>query len=214
VLQDGGLETQLGRQFAKSGSFRGLGMHIAIRDQKWQAFLVEYLVGDSSRLPQYRPAGFRVGVGMFGFALIKEARAQSIHRDAKHIAIAVGVVAHLDIGKISIDGGRMGALPVARGTRAEGHCHLQNLAGIVLAAAHLHQIGVGAEVARAHLRVGLIAAGAENDRAAARLVLFIGVGNDDAFDSALVAEQLAHFRFIANLDSHARGNLAPLPELS
>ena len=52
---------------------------------------------------------------------------------------------------------------------------MQHLAGIVLAAAHLHQVGIGAEIARAHLGVGLEAAAAHDDGAAREVVFAVGV---------------------------------------
>ena len=90
---------------------------------------------------------------------------------------------------------------------------MQNFAGIMLAAAHLHQIGIGAEIARAHFRAGLEAAGAENHRAAADLIFFVRIGHSDAVDMPVVAEQSGDLRLVAQLDAHLGRDRAPLHEL-
>src|SRR4029077_801224 len=95
-----------------------------------------------------------------------------------------------------------------------GECHHEHFAGIVAASTHFHQVGVGTEITRAHLRVRLKTAGAKNDRTAAQFVFFVRIGNHDSFDSSVVAEQLPHARLVANLDSPPGRNLAPLAELS
>src|SRR5262245_18511476 len=108
----------------------------------------------------------------------------------------------------------MGALPVARRLRAQPQRHHQHLACVVPAAANFHQIGVGSEIARAHLGVGLKTTGTKKDRTAAPFIFFLRVRYYDSFDLSIVAKQLSHARLVANFDSHSICNLTPLAELS
>ncbi len=102
----------------------------------------------------------------------------------------------------------MGAVPLARGGGAEAHGHLQHLTGVVAAAAHLHEVGVGREVLGAHLGAGLETARGEDDGAGLDLVATLGSVDDGAGHFAVVANQGAdpavaaqlHTGFVAHLD--------------
>ena len=82
------------------------------------------------------------------------------------------------------------------------------------AAAHFHQIGVGAQIARAHFRIGLKSAGAKYQRTGANFVFFVGIRHRDAFHAPVIANQLLNPRLITNLDVHPRRDLAPLHQLA
>src|SRR5688572_6460839 len=82
------------------------------------------------------------------------------------------------------------------------------------AAAHLHQICIGAQIPRAHFRVGLKAAGTENHGSGAQLVFFTGIRHADAFDMTVIAEKFSYPRVKVNFNSHAAGDSAPLIELT
>ncbi len=150
---------------------------VAAVAEQVDAGLVVDLVGDAARLLQHRAAGLGVGVGVLGLALVVEALAERVDGDAELIVVAVhGVAAavrhrrRLHVGRLAVDRRHVRALPVAGRLDAERQQHVQHLAGIVLAAAHLHQVGIGAEIARAHLGIGLEAAAAHDDGAACEIV--------------------------------------------
>src|SRR5688572_17797222 len=82
------------------------------------------------------------------------------------------------------------------------------------AAAHLHQICVGAQIPRAHFRVGLKPAGADNYGSGAQLVFFPAIRHADPFDMPVIAQKFTHPRVKINFDSHAAGDSAPLIELT
>ena len=150
---------------------------------------------------------------MARFAFVEKALAQGIHGDAVGVAVAIGLVADLDVGKSRVDRRRMRALPMARGFGAQVDRHHQHFAGVMLAAAHLHQIGVGAEIARALFGARLESAGAQDHRVGANFILFVGIGDAHALDSPVVAEQRRDPRLVAQLDAHLGRDLAPLHEL-
>src|ERR1043166_6842013 len=107
----------------------------------------------------------------------------------------------------------MGALPVACSFCSQGNGHHEHFAGIVTAAAHLHQIGVGSEIAGAHLGAGLKAAAAKNHGLTEQVVLAVRIRNPHAVDAPVVAVQLANAGFIADLNAHGGCDLTPLHKL-
>ena len=94
----------------------------------------------------------------------------------------------------------MAALPVTGRLRAEAKQAHQHLAGVMHTATHLHQIGVGAEVARPHLGIRLEATGAD-DHALAVEVVVVGRRRDThAVDVAMVAMDPHNPRIITEID--------------
>ena len=84
----------------------------------------------------------------------------------------------------------------------------------MLAAAHPHQVAVGAEIARAHLGAGLEAAAAADDGAAEEIVFAVRRQDVHTLDAVLVAVERRDLGFVADLDAQLVGDLAPLQQLS
>ena len=159
--------------------------------QKRRRFLIVNLIGEGTRLAEHGPAGLGVRVGMAGFAFVEKALAKRIDGDAIGVTVPIRFVADFDIGKSRIDGRRMRALPVARCLRAQVDRHHEHFPRVMLTAPHFHQVGIGAEIARAFFGAGLKAASAKNQRTAANFVFFIRIRYAHAFDATVVAEQRA-----------------------
>ena len=107
----------------------------------------------------------------------------------------------------------MRALPVPGGRGAEREHHVKHLARIVDAAPQLHQVGVGAEIARPHLGVRLKPARTRDDGAATDVVFAVIRRDAHPLDAAIVAVQADHARVVADVDAHAERDLAPAQEL-
>ena len=75
--------------------------------------------------------------------------------------------------------------PAVRG--AERDQHVEHFAGVVLAAAHAHQVAIRPEIARPHLRARLEAAAAADDGAAEEVVFALRREHAHALDMMLVA---------------------------
>ena len=155
------------------------GIVAAVAEQV-DAGLVVDLVGDAARLMQHRATGLGIGIGVLGFAFVIEALAERVHRDAELIVVtvhgvAVAVLHHrrFDRRRLAVDRRHMRALPVAGRLGAERQQRVEHLAGIVPAAAHLHEVGIGAEIARAHFGIGLEAAAAHDDGARHEIVFAV-----------------------------------------
>src|SRR5262245_54809232 len=103
---------------------------------------------------------------------------------------------------------------MARRPRAEIKKEAQHLAGVVLAAAHLHHVGIAGEVARAHFGIGLKAAGAGDHGLRFEVIAAIGPADGDALDAAHVAMDGADRRLEADLDAEPLGDPPPLGELA
>ncbi len=145
---------------------------------------------------------------MLRLALVEEAQPERIDGDAIGIVVAaLGVAAavlvlrRLDVGRVGVDRRHVAGPPFAGGARAEVEQHAQHLAGVVPAAAHLHQVGVAVEIARAHLGIGLEAAGAGDHRLGHEIVAAVGPAHADALDAAQVAENGADRRLEADFDA-------------
>src|SRR5262249_9829961 len=104
-------------------------------------------------------------------------------------------------------------LPVAGGARANLDEHAQDLAGIVLAAAHLHHVGCAGEIARAHFGAGLEAARARDHRLGLEIVAPVRRAHGHALDAAQIAQHGADGRLKADLDAELFGDTPPLREL-
>src|SRR5262249_34358857 len=104
-------------------------------------------------------------------------------------------------------------LPVAGGPRAKLDEHAQDLAGIVLAAAHLHHVGCAGEIARAHFGAGLEAARARDHRLGLEIVAPVRRAHGHALDAAQIAPHGAAGRLKADLDAELFGDTPPLREL-
>ena len=127
--------------------------------------LIVDLIGDRARLAEHGAPGLGVGVGVLRLAFVEEAQPERVHADpvrivvaALRVAAAVLVLRRLEVGRVGVDRRHVAGLPMAGRPRAELDEHAQHFAGVVLAAAHLHHVGLAGEIARAHLRVGLEAA--------------------------------------------------------
>src|SRR5690242_12247617 len=96
---------------------------------------------------------------MARLAFIEKTLAKGIDRDPVGVTVAIRFVADFHIRKRGIDRSRVGALPMAGCLCAELNGHHEYLAGVMLATAHFHQIGVRTEIPRAFFRAGLKAPG-------------------------------------------------------
>ena len=153
---------------------------------------------------------------MEALALVEETQAQGIHGDAVAVIVAVHgiaapVIAHrrLEGRRAGVDGGLMGALPMAGDLGAKADDHVEHLAGVVLGTAHLQEIGVVPQIARAHFRIRLETAGAGDGRAGAEIVFAVLVENPQAVDAARVAVNGGDPGLEADIDAEPGGDLAP-----
>ncbi len=103
---------------------------------------------------------------------------------------------------------------MAGAARAEVDEIAQHLAGIVPAAAHLNQIGIAGEIARAHFRIGLEAARAGDHRLGDEVIAAVRAADAHAFDAAQVAMHGADRRIEPDLDPQRLRDLPPLGELA
>ena len=119
----------------------------------------------------------------------------------------------LEVRRVGVDRRHVAGLPMPGGPRAEIEQIAQHLAGIVPAAAHLHHVGVAVEIARAHLRIGLEAAGAGDHRLGHEIVAAVGSADAHAFDPAQIAQHGTDRQLKADLDPALLGDPPPLLEL-
>ncbi len=208
------LDADLARQLVDRIRFDGMGKLVVAFVEQALRLLIEDLVRHRAGLPEHRPTGLGVSVGMARFAFIEKSLAQRIDRNAVSITVAVRLVADLDVRKSRVDRRGVGALPMPGGLCAEIDRHHQHFAGVMLTAAHFHQIGILTEITRAFFCARLKAAGAKNQRMGLNLILFIGIGHSYAVDAPVVAEERRDARFVAQLDAHAARDFTPLHKLA
>jgi hypothetical protein len=84
----------------------------------------------------------------------------------------------------------------------------------VAAAAHLDQVGIAGEIARAHFRIGLEAARAGDDGLGHEIIAAVRPADPHAFDTAQVAMHGADRRIEPDLDPQPLRDLPPLGELA
>ena len=94
-------------------------------------------------------------------ALVDEPLAVDVHDEPERVRVLLEVVADLPVAvprRVQVPLHGVTAAPVAPRLRADLERHADAVAGVVGRAAHARQLPVRAQVARAHLRVGLEAA--------------------------------------------------------
>ena len=216
VLRDGPLEAR-GVDAEARGELaqrvrvhaRGAGRLVVDRAQHLHGAGVEDLRRDALRLAQHLGAVLGVGVVAEVGALVDEALAVGVDHDRDRIGLARVAVGELAVAgrrgpRVPLD--RVTAAPVPVGLGAVRERRAQHLPGVVGRAAHLGHVPVRPEVGRAHLRVGLEAAGGEHDRAGAQVLARpVGVPDGDAGDRTVVAAQeVLDGGAVAQLDPVAR----------
>ncbi len=174
---------------------------IVLGAQQRTGFAVENLIGRAPRQAQHFAAALRVGVAEKILAFVDKAPAVDVDHDAVGIRIAV-LVGTLDVGRFRIDQHRMAAAPVADRLRAEVHGQTEHLARVVARAANFHQIPARAEIARAHFRIGLEAAGGKHHGAAREIDQSFRRLHPDTGGPALgIDGQSRRLRFVDDLDA-------------
>ena len=102
------------------------------------------------------------------------------------------VVADLEVaelGRVAVPADRVRARPVAGRLGADVERHADAVAGVEAGAAHLGELPAGAQVARAHLGVGLEAAGRQHHAFAGDLDGLALVADAHALDAVVVADE-------------------------
>src|SRR5262249_36667989 len=91
--------------------------------------------------------------------------------------------------------------PVAGGARADLKRHADAVAGVPAAAAHFGQIPAGAEITRAHFRIGFETAAGEHHGPRAPLMQAVIPGEAHAVDAAFLVDERARRGVVADLDA-------------
>ena len=149
------------------GLFLGDARDAVFLAQQVHDLLVEDLPGEQARLVHHLAAVFGVSVGVEIEALVDEALAERVDDDAERIVVLLEAVADIEVAerrRVQIPLHRMAPDQWPADGGADIERHLEPLAGVVLGAAHLGQIPIGAEIARAHLGIGLEPAAGEHHR--------------------------------------------------
>src|SRR6202035_2908715 len=102
---------------------------------------------------------------------------------------------------------RVAAGPVAGRARADLQRHANPVAGIPAAAAHLGEVPGGAEVKRAHFRIGLEAAARQDDGSRTQLMEAVVAANAHAVDPAVLVDELDDAGAVLDLDAVLEGGL-------
>ena len=170
-----------------------------------ERLLVEELVGDA--LGQVEDLASVLGVGVVPEvgALVDEPLSLRGHDEAEGVGVLLVEVGDSRVAegrRVEVPGDGVAAAPVAEWLRADVERHLDALAGVEPHAADLGELPPRAEVARAHLRVGLEAAAGEHDRLGAQLLVPAGRLDDDARDTrGVVGREADGGGVVAHLDA-------------
>ena len=173
--------------------------------QAVHGLLVEDLRGPALRLAHDGLAELDVGEVAVVLALVDEPLAVEVDHDAEGIGVLLEVVEHPAVAERrrgDVPGDRVAARPVAERDGADVERHADAVAGVVAGAAHAGEVPALAEIAHAHLGVGLEAAAGEHHRLGGD-VLVAGLAADgDAGDAAVaVLQQLGRAGAVADLDA-------------
>ena len=140
--------------------------------------------------------------------LVDKALAVRVDDDAERVAVLLETVADIEVADrrgVQIPLHRVAARPVPGRRGADIERHLEALAGVVFGAAHLGQIPVGAEIAGAHLGIGLEPAAGEDHRLRPQIHLPAPMAHPHAGDAVIALQQGEGGRFVQHLDpSRAR----------
>src|SRR5207237_3190234 len=137
-------------------------------------------------------------------ALVDEAFAGRVDQHRERIAVLLELVADREVakfGRIHFPLHRMTARPVAARACTDVERHADAVAGVEARAAHLGEIPARAEITRAPFRIGLEAAGGENNGLAANLAFLAIVANAHAVDAAARVDERERTGLITNLDA-------------
>ena len=159
---------ELGREFfQRVGADLGHELDAVLGAQQLGHLGVEHLPRELARLLQHLAAVLGVGERVEIPALVDEALALGVDQQAEDVAVLLELVADVDVAelrRVAVPAGGVAARPVAVGRGADVERHLQAVADVEARAAHLGEFPARAEVARAHLGVGLEAAAGEHHR--------------------------------------------------
>ena len=172
---------------------------------------VEDLHRHALRLLHHLAAVLGVGVVAVVGALVDEALAVEVDDDADRVGMLLEVVEHHAVAerrRADVPLHRVTGGPAAERLRADVQRRLDAVAGVVPRAAHAAELPARAEVAHAHLRVGLEAAAGQHHRLRGDVLVAVGTLDANAGDVALaVLEQLAQSRLVADLDARFSARL-------
>ena len=167
--------------------------------QQVHDLLVEDLPGEQARLLHHLMAVLGIGVAVEVEPLVEEALAARVHQHAEWIVVLLEPIADREVAigrRIHVPLHGMCARPVARHRGADVDRHAVAGAGVVFGAAHLGQIPVGPEIARAHFRIRFEPAAGEHHRLGAQIVLPEPVPDAHAVDARIAAQQRRRCRLV------------------
>src|SRR3990172_6867715 len=193
------------------GAHLGHALDAVLVAQRRDDLVVEDLPREHARLRVDHRAVLGVGVIGEVRALVDETLAARVHHDAPRIAVFLEAVTDREIAerrRVEVPAYRMAARPVAVGHRADIERHLDAESRVVARAAHLGEIPVRAEIARAHFCARLEAAARNHHRPGADIDVSAPLLRPDAALRAVVIRHQRHRRgFVENRDAFARARL-------
>src|SRR5205807_5477633 len=110
---------------------------------------------------------------------------------------------------VAVPADRVAARPVAGRLRARVERHLDAVAGVEAGAAHLGEFPARAEIARAHFRVGLEAAGGEHDAFRLDVAGLAGVAHAQALHALIIGDEAERAGLVDEVDLVLARDLAP-----